>query len=73
MANHFISLQRGERGLVYSDFVHGTESCAGADIELRLRDGAGWTRSEALAALAAFERFLDTSPWVATAGIEIKA
>jgi hypothetical protein len=72
MADHFISIQRGERGLIYSDFVHGTAPCAGSDIELRIRDGAGWTRKEVIAALAAFERFIETAPWVISAGLDVK-
>jgi hypothetical protein len=31
MADHFIGIQRGERGLIYSDFVHGTASCGASD------------------------------------------
>jgi hypothetical protein len=72
MADHFISIQRGEPGLIYSDFVHGTASRAEADIELRTRDGGGWTRREALSALAAFERFIETAPWVSAAGLDLK-
>jgi hypothetical protein len=72
MADHFISIQRGEAGLIYSDFVHGTASCAHSDIELRIRDGAGWTKKEVIAALAAFERFVETAPWVTSAGLDVK-
>jgi hypothetical protein len=70
MADHFISINRGESGLTYGNFAHSTVSCAGADIELRIRDGAGWKRSEVLAALGAFERFIATGPWVNSAGID---
>jgi hypothetical protein len=72
MADHFISIQRGERGLVYSDFVHGTASCAGSEVELRIRDGAGLSKKEIIAALEAFERFIETGPWVISAGIDVK-
>lgn len=57
MADHFIGIQRGEPGFVYSEFVHGSAMCPGADIEIRIGDGAGWTRREILATLEAFERF----------------
>jgi hypothetical protein len=73
MPNHFISIQRGERGLIYSEFVHGTASRVGSDIELRIRDDAGWTRKEIVAALEAFERFIETAPWASSAGIDVKA
>jgi hypothetical protein len=73
MADHFISINRGENGFAYANFAHGTVSCAGADIELRIRDGAGWKRNEVLAALAAFERFVATAPWVNSAGIDVAA
>jgi hypothetical protein len=70
---HFISLNRGEQCLVYSDFVHGTSSRSSSDIELRIRDGAGWTRKEVIAALEAFERFVQTGNWVGSAGIDLNA
>jgi hypothetical protein len=73
MADHFISLNRGEQCFLYSDFVHGTSSRSGSDIELRIRDGAGWTRKEVVAALEAFERFVETQPWVVSAGVDIKS
>lgn len=72
MADHFIGMKRGDRGLIYSDFVHGTASGAGADIELRIKDGAGWTKKEVLAALEAFERFVETASWAVSAGLDVK-
>ena len=73
MADHFISLNRGEQCFVYSDFVHGTSSRSSSDIELRVRDGAGWSRKEVVTALDAFARFVETQPWVVSAGVEIES
>jgi hypothetical protein len=44
MASHFVSLNRGQQGLTYSDFVTGTSSAANVGIELRLDDAAGYTK-----------------------------
>ena len=73
MSDHFIGLRRDESGLVYSNFIHGTASSAGSDIELRIRDGAGLSRKEVIAALVALERFVATEHWVSAAGIDVKA
>ncbi|MCW2218308.1 hypothetical protein M2232_001840 [Bradyrhizobium japonicum] len=72
MADHFISLNRGESGFVQTDFTTGTSSTAADGIELRIKDGAGWTKNDAVNALKAFQRFLETAPWVAAAGIDVK-
>jgi hypothetical protein len=72
MADHYISIQRGERGLVYSEFVHGSTSCTHSDIELRIRDGAGWTKKEITIALEAFERLIETPQWASCAGLDVK-
>ncbi|MET4426580.1 hypothetical protein [Bradyrhizobium sp. RT3a] len=39
---------------------------------MSLLDGAGWTKKDAVNALKAFERFLETAPWVAAAGVDVK-
>lgn len=72
MADHFIGIQRGERGLVYSDFIHGTAASATSDIEIRIKDSANWNRREIIAALEAFERFIETGPWMTCAGLRLK-
>jgi hypothetical protein len=72
MADHFIALNRGVQGFKQNDFVTGTASSAAAGIELRILDGAGWTKNEAVNALKAFERFLETAPWAAAAAIDVK-
>lgn len=72
MADHFLSLNRGESGFAQVDFTTGTSSTAADGIELRIKDGAGFTKADAILALKAFERFLSTAPWVAAAGIDVK-
>lgn len=57
MANHFVSLNRGEQGFRFSDFTTGSSSTAGDDIELRVADGASLTREDVVKALKAFARF----------------
>jgi hypothetical protein len=72
MADHFIALNRGVQGFKQTDFTTGTASSAGSGIELRVLDGANWTKNDALNALKAFQRFLETGPWVSAAGIDVK-
>ncbi|MCA1512172.1 hypothetical protein [Bradyrhizobium sp. NBAIM01] len=72
MADHYIALNRGVQGFKQSDFTTGTASSAASGIELRILDGAGWTKKDAVLALEAFRRFLETAPWVAAAGVEVK-
>ena len=43
MASHYVSLNRGQEGSRYSDYVTGTSSAANVGIELRLDDGAAYT------------------------------
>jgi hypothetical protein len=72
MADHFIALNRGLQGFKQTDFTTGTSSSAASGIELRILDGAGWTKNDAVNALRSFERFLETAPWVSAAGIDVK-
>ena len=65
MADHFIALNRGVQGF-------STSSSAGSGIELRILDGAGWTKNDAVNALNAFQRFIETAPWVTAAGVDVK-
>ena len=71
MSDHFISLNRGESGFAQTDFATGTASTAGDQIELRLKDGAGLTKKDAVLALKALERFLENPVWVSAAGIDV--
>jgi hypothetical protein len=72
MADHFVSLTRGEQGFTSTDFTTGTASTAGDDIELRIRDGAGTTKKDVIIALKAFERFFENAQLVAPAGFDVK-
>lgn len=72
MADHFIAIARAVQGTKQTDFTTGTSSSAASGIELRILDGAGWTKKDAVLALKAFQRFLETGPWVAAAGVDVK-
>jgi hypothetical protein len=71
MASHFVSLNRGQSGLNYSDFVTGVASSANVGIELRLDDGASYTKKDVLLALQAFERFFENAQLVGPAGFVV--
>jgi hypothetical protein len=72
MPDHFIALNRGVQGFKQTDFTTGISSSAPSDIELRVKDGASWTKNDAVNALRAFQRFLETAPWVTAAGVDVK-
>ena len=65
MADHFVSLNRGEEGLKYSDFSTGAASTPGDVVELRVTDGA-LTRKDVVNILDAFERFIENAQQSAT-------
>ncbi len=69
MADHFISLNRGEQGFKADDFTTGTSSTSGDDIELRVADGAALTLKDIQVALEAFERFFADNKQTTAAGI----
>jgi hypothetical protein len=72
MSDHYVALNRGVEGFKQSDFITGTASTAGTNVmELRIADGAGLTKKDVVNALKAFERFFETAPWVAAAGISV--
>jgi hypothetical protein len=71
MADHFVSLTRGEEGFKYNDFATGTSSVAGDAIELRVLDGAGLRKIDVVKALAAFERFFSNAQQVKAAGFDV--
>jgi hypothetical protein len=63
MSNHFIAINRGQEGMLQSDWVTGTSSTAASDIELRIADGANLTRKDVVIALQAMVReFLSPIP-----------
>lgn len=71
MASHFVSLNRGQEGSNYSDFVTGAASSGNVGIELRLDDASAYTRKDILMALEAFERFFENQIQSTTAGFVI--
>ena len=71
MADHFVSLNRGEQGLTYSDFTTGTSSTAGDQIELRVKDGASLSKKDVVIALGAFELFFENAQLVKGAGFDV--
>lgn len=73
MADHYIALNRGVPGMKQNDFITGTASTAGTNqIELRIADGASLTKQDVVLALKAFERFLETMPWIKASGADVR-
>jgi hypothetical protein len=72
MADHYVSLNRGVTGFKQNDFTTGIASTAADQIELRIKDGAFLTKKDALTALNAFRLFIETAPWCAAAGLDLK-
>jgi hypothetical protein len=72
MADHFVSLNRGESGMNYSDFTTGAASTATDQFELRVKDGAGVTKIDVVLALEAFERFFNNAQQVSASGFDVK-
>jgi hypothetical protein len=71
MADHFVGLVRGQEGFLYSDFVTGTATNATETIELRVRDGAFFTKKDVHNALDAFRRFFENAQQVSAAGFDV--
>jgi hypothetical protein len=71
MADHFVSLNRGQEGSQYSDFVTGTSSAANVGIELRLGDSANFTKLDVIKALDSFKRFFENAQEVSAAGFVV--
>jgi hypothetical protein len=71
MASHFVSLNRGQQGLTYSDFVTGAASSGNVGIELRLDDAAGYTKKDVLLALDALRGFFENPQLVVPSGFVV--
>lgn len=67
MADHFVSLNRGEQGFKYSDFATGVATTAGDTIELRVTDST-MTVKDVIVALEAFDRFFENQQQTTVAG-----
>jgi hypothetical protein len=70
MASHFVSLNRGVDGSLYSDYTTGAVS-SGQVVEIRLDDASGFTPRDMRIALDAFERFFTNPQQWAPAGFII--
>jgi hypothetical protein len=70
MASHFVALNRGVEGELYSDFITGVAATANV-VELRLDDASAFTRVDIQKALDAFERFFQNPQQWATAGFVV--
>lgn len=72
MADHYMSLNRGEEGFKNVDFTTGTSSASTDKVELRVLDGAGLTRKDVVLILEAFKRKFESDPqFLATAGFSV--
>jgi len=69
MADHFVAINRGVPGVMYTDFTTGTSSTSSTDVELRVADGKSLTIKDIQLALEAFERFFATRDLLVAAGI----
>jgi hypothetical protein len=67
VADHFVSLNRGEQGMQYVDFTTATSTTAGDKIEVRVTDSS-MTVKDVIVALEAFERFFENQQQTTTAG-----
>lgn len=67
MADHFVSLTRGEQGFKFNDFATGVATTAGDTIEVRVTDTT-MTVKDVIVALEAFERFFENQQQTTTAG-----
>ena len=71
MANHFISLNRGQQGSIQSDYTTGTSSTAGNDLEIRIADGASLSKKDVIIFCEAIEHFIENNQLVSAAGLVI--
>ncbi len=70
MADHFVGLNRGQEGFLFSDFTTGTSTGA-TDVELRVADAKSLTRKDVHNIIEAFERFFENSQQVTAAGFAL--
>jgi CRISPR/Cas system type I-B associated protein Csh2 (Cas7 group RAMP superfamily) len=71
MSDHFVSLNRGQDGFTYAQFVTGTASTPSASVELRVADAAGLTKKDVHTILQAFTRFFENAQQVGAAGFSV--
>jgi hypothetical protein len=72
LADHYVALNDGVEGFLYSDFITGTASTAGTNqVELRVQDGTNLSKKDIKNLLKAFERFFENAQQVKAAGFQI--
>jgi len=72
MADHYVSIDRGQEGSLYSDFTVGTADTLTLLFSFRVHDGVTPTKTEVLKALLAFERFFENAEQVGASGFDVK-
>jgi hypothetical protein len=72
MASHYISLNRGQPGFAFSDYVYGTSSTPAQQIELHVLDGAGLRHINVIHILQAFKRIFENASQTATVGFDVE-
>ena len=70
MASHFVALNRGQEGELYSDFTTGVAATANV-FEFRVDDASGARPADIKKALKAFERFFENQQQWSAAGFVI--
>jgi hypothetical protein len=72
MADHYVALNNGVEGFLYSDFLTGTASTVGVNqVELRVQDGTNLSKKDIKNLLKAFERFFENAQQVKAAGFQV--
>jgi hypothetical protein len=72
MSDHYVALNDGVEGFLYSDFITGTASTAGTNqVELRVQDGTNLSKKDIKNLLKAFERFFENAQQVKAAGFSV--
>jgi hypothetical protein len=72
LADHYVALNDGVEGFLYSDFITGTASTAGTNqVELRVQDGTNLSKKDIKNLLKAFERFFENAQQVKAAGFSV--
>jgi hypothetical protein len=72
MADHYVALNNGVEGFLYSDFLTGTASTVGVNqVELRVQDGTNLSKKDIKNLLRAFERFFENAQQVKAAGFQV--
>jgi hypothetical protein len=72
MSDHYVALNDGVEGFLYSDFLTGTANTVGVNqVELRVQDGTNLSKKDIKNLLKAFERFFSNAQQVKAAGFQV--